>query len=298
MLTKGKGGFWTVLEAVRVIHNKKLVFLFISLFTTLPLSFLFFTLSITTHTLRSHIYHLEALALFTSTLMEARHVWHESRDNAVYLLRIRALFFLICLPLSLAAAVSSVHTTYNFIQGKSVTVNSVVNAVKDNWKRPLVTAIFVYVILFAFSPVPRIIASGFSSPELRFMVMTIGLGFEVYLMGVMGLGMVVSVVEERTGWEAITVGSDLMRGKRLIFGWLLSALFVLVSGFMNGRVEVLLEGPNSEISVWDKTVLICSYGFIVLFSYVVTTVFYCHSRIRHSPEIQNDDDCISLSSSL
>ena len=293
MLGKGKDGFWTVLEAVRVIHNNKLIFLFIALFTTLPLSFLFFTLSITTHTLRSHIYHLEALALFTSTLMEARHVWHESRDNAVYLLRIRALFLLICLPLSLAAAVSSVHTTYNFIQGKLITVNSVVNAVKENWKRPLVTAIFVYVILFVFSPVPRVVASGFSSPELRFMVMVIGLGFEVYLMAVMSLGIVASVVEERTGWEAITVGSDLMRGKRLIFGWLLSGLFVLVSGFMNGRVEVLLDldGPNSEISVWDKTVLICSYGFIVLFSYVVTTVFYCYSRMQN-------DDCISLSSSL
>ncbi|AES63031.1 hypothetical protein MtrunA17_Chr1g0213151 [Medicago truncatula] len=287
MLRKGKDGFWRVLEPVRVIHNNKLVLLFIALFTTLPLSFLLFTLSITTHTLRSHIYHLEALALFTSTLMEARHVWHESRDNAVYLLRIRALFLLICLPLSLAAAVSSVHTTYNFIQGKSVTVNSVVTAVKENWKRPFVTAIFVYVILFVFSSVPRVISSAFTSPELRFIIMAIGFGFEVYLMGVMGLGMVVSVVEERTGLEAITVGSDLMRGKRLIFGWLLSGLFVLVSGFMNGRVEVLLEGTNSEISVWDETILICSYGFIVVFSYVVTTVFYCYSR-------EQQPDCISL----
>jgi hypothetical protein len=292
----------TVFEPLKVLHNNKLVFFFIASFTTLPLSFILFTLSISTNNLRYHIYHLEALARLTSTLMEARHVWHESRDNAVYLLRIRSLFLLLCFPLSLAAAVLSVHTTYSSLQGKTVTVNSAVIAVRENWKRPFVTAIFVYVIMLTFSPVPRIIASVFVSPESRFVVMAIGTVFEIYLMAVMGLGLVVSVVEERFGWDAICVGSGLMRGKRLIFGWLLSGLFVLVSGLINRRMEGFLEGPNSEITVWDKMVLICLYGFTVLFSYVVTTVFYCDSRMRHAvrePEPQDlDDDCVLLSSSL
>ncbi|PNX83598.1 hypothetical protein L195_g001416 [Trifolium pratense] len=291
-------------EPARVVHNNKLVFFFIASFTTFPLSFILFNLSISTHNLRYHIYHLEALARLTSTLMEARHVWHESRDNAVYLLRIRSLFLLICFPLSLAAAVSSVHTTHSTLQGKTVTVNSAVIAVRDNWKRPFVTSIFVYVIMLTFSPVPRVIASVFVSPESRFVIMAIGTVIEVYLMAVMGLGLVVSVVEERFGWDAICVGSGLMKGKRLIFGWLLSGLFVLVSGLINWRMEVFLEGPNSEISVWDKTVLICSYGFTVLLSYVVTTVFYCDSRMRHAvrepqaQDLDDDDDCVLLSSSL
>lgn len=65
--------FWTLVEPVKVIQNNKFVILCITSFTTLPLSFLFITL-ITTHTLSSHIYHLEALTCFTSTLMEACHV--------------------------------------------------------------------------------------------------------------------------------------------------------------------------------------------------------------------------------
>ncbi|KAI5401966.1 uncharacterized protein LOC127096498 [Lathyrus oleraceus] len=299
MLGKSKD-VWVVLEPLRVIHNNKLIFLYIASFTTLPLSFLLFTLSFTTHTLRYHIYHLEALATLTSTLMEARHVWHESRDNAVYLLRVRSLFFLLCFPLSLAAVLSSVHTTISSLQGKTVTVNSTVNAVKDNWKRPLVTAIFVYVVLLMFSPVPRVVASVFVSRESRFVVMAIGAGFEVYLMAVMGLGLVVSVAEERSGWNAITVGSGLMRGKRLVFGWLISVLFVMVSGFINRKMEGLLEGSN--LGVWDKTVLICSYGLTVVFSYVVTTVFYFDSRmpyaVRERETTDQDVECISLSSSL
>ncbi|KAL5066691.1 hypothetical protein RYX36_017578 [Vicia faba] len=295
MLGKAKDGWVVVFEPLRVIHNNKLVFFYIASFTTLPLSFLLLTLSITTHTLRSHVYHLEALASLTSTLMEARHVWHESRDNAVYLLRVRSLFFLLCFPLSLAAVLSSVHTTSSFIHGKTVTVHSTVNAVKDNWKRPCVTAIFVYVIMFTFSPVPRLIASVFVTRESRVVVMVIGAGFEVYLMAVMGLGLVVSVAEERSGWNAISVGSAVMRGKRLVFGWLISVLFVMVSAFINGKME-------ASNSVWDKIILISSYGLTVVFSYVVTTVFYCHSRmpyaVREHQTSDQDVDCISLSTSL
>lgn len=143
------------------------------------------------------------------------------------------------------------------------------------------------------------IASVFVTRESRFVVMAIGAGFEVYLMAVMSLGLVVSVAEERSGWNAISVGSGLMRGKRLVFGWLISVLFVMVSGFINGK----MEGSNSEmISAWDKTVLICSYGLTVVFSYVVTTVFYCDSRmppaVRERETTDQDVDCISLSSSL
>lgn len=123
-------------------------------------------------------------------------------------------------------------------------------------------------------------------------------------MAVLGLGLVVSAAEERLGWEAIRVGSGLMRGRR-VCGWLLSGLLVLASGWINGRVEELLleAGQDSEMGVWDKTVLICSYGLVVLFSYVITTVFYCDARRRHGirePEEEeaHDDDRVSLSSSL
>nr|XP_004497350.2 uncharacterized protein LOC101509400 [Cicer arietinum] len=205
LIVKGKEGWvWVLLEPLRIIHNNKLVFFSIASFTTLPLSFLLFTLSISTYTLHNHIYHVEALARFTSTLMEARHVSHESRDNVVYLFRIRSFFYLLCLPLSLAAVVSSVYTTHTTLQGKTFTLTS---ALKNNWKRPFITVIFVYVILMAFSPVLRVIATLFFSHETRFLIMVIGSVFEVYLMAVMGLGLVVSIVEDRFGWDAICVGS-------------------------------------------------------------------------------------------
>ncbi|KAJ1410298.1 hypothetical protein SESBI_22032 [Sesbania bispinosa] len=287
-------------ESLRVVLNKKLVFIFILCFTTLPLSFLTFTLTFSTNTLRSQIFHLQALARVVTTRVEAGHVLEESRVDAISLIRIRGLFSLLCFPLSLAAAVSSVHATFSAVNGKSAGLISAATAVRDNWKRPFATAVFVYAILFAFAPVPRVLA--FAFPGLRALILPIGSGVEVYLMAVLSLGLVVSVVEERAGLEAIRVGSDLMQGKRLC-GWLLSGLFVLVSGLINRRVEGLLEGPNSEgIDEWDKTVLICSYGLVVLLSYVITTVFYCDNRKRHlirEPEAEEDcENGVSVGSSL
>nr|KYP51409.1 hypothetical protein KK1_026690 [Cajanus cajan] len=78
------------------------------LLTTLPLSTLVISESISTHSLSSQIHHLEALARFAPTRFEARHVWHQSRHDALSLLRTRALFSLPSYLLSLAAALSAV----------------------------------------------------------------------------------------------------------------------------------------------------------------------------------------------
>nr|KYP37420.1 hypothetical protein KK1_041380 [Cajanus cajan] len=143
------------------------------------------------------------------------------------------------------------------------------------WKRPAVTVIFVYIILMAYAPVP-----------------------------LLGLGLVASISEGWAGWEAIRVGSGLMNGRKFS-GWVLAGFFVWVSGFINGKMEVLLE--NNEVGVWDKVVfvLMCWYALMVLLSYVATTVFYCDSRTRLDvkefdvDEVEDDeDDCASSLSSV
>ncbi|KAK7376755.1 hypothetical protein VNO80_02171 [Phaseolus coccineus] len=282
-------------DSLRIIHSNKILFCFILCFTTLPLSFLTFTLAISTHHLRTRVYHLEAVARVASTRVEARHVWHESRDDAVSLLRTRALFTLLSFPLSLAAAVSAIHAAAH---GKPISLRGA------NWKRPAVTVVFVYVLLMAFAPVPRVLAAAtFGSPVwIRVLARIIVSGGEVYLLSVVSLGIVVSVTEDRVGWEAIRVGWGLIRGGR-VCGWVLSGLFVLVSGVINRKVEAILENQNSEIGVWDKTLFMCLYALVVVFSYVVTTVFYCDSRKRHDnnnvkePQDDEIEDCDADSAS-
>lgn len=111
-------------------------------------------------------------------------------------------------------------------------------------------------------------------------------------MAVMSLGLVVSIAEERFGWDAIRVGSGLIVGRR-VSGWVLSGLFVLATGFIARELEKLMNEqdpfgrPSSTVmrvaaGVGDKLGLIALYGVVVLWSYLVTTVFYCDCRRRYS----------------
>jgi len=274
------GGAWwcvsavkMVMDSIKIIACNKLVFLSIMLLTTLPLSTLLISQSISIHSLTQQIHHLKALARFAPTRFEARHVWLQSREDALSLLRIKALFSLPSYLLSVAAALSAVHSTRLALHANATP--SLLSAAL----RLFAPTLFVYAILFAFSPLPRFLAALASSSSARLLLLASGSALEVYLMAVMSVALVVSVAEERFGWDAIRVGSALMEGSRAC-GWALSGLFVLGSSLIGSKVERLLEGEN-WIRVEDKANVIVWYGLLVLWSYVIMTVFYCDCRKRH-----------------
>ncbi|XP_048334280.2 uncharacterized protein LOC125423626 [Ziziphus jujuba] len=279
------------------LRNKRLFFSIFAL-TTFPLSLLLFSLSFSSHHLKSHVYHLESVARLASTHFEARHVWKESRSDAVSLLRIRALFFLPCYALSLLAAVAAVTSTFSACNGKRPSLHAAVSAFKMTWKRPLVTTICVYAILLAYVHVPLMLAAIFGrSPASRFLILLVGSGVEIYLMAVMSMGLVVSITEERYGSDAILVGSGLMAGRR-VCGWVLSGLFVLMSGIIARKVEDAMDGQDSwsvrkiAMEMWNKVGLMGLYGTVVLWSFVVTTVFYCDCRKRHVNRSESDTEMV------
>ncbi|PON46061.1 Transmembrane protein [Trema orientale] len=289
-----------LLDSLRIFLRNKQIFLSIFALTTLPLSALLFSLSLSSHSLKSRIYHLEFLASLAPTRFEARHVWRESREDAASILRAKALFFLPCYALSLVAAVASVSSVTLALNGKRPTLRSAVAAVKLTWKRPLVTSILVHALLLAYVLAQRTLSAVFPSSAPRLLILIVGSGLEIYLMAVMSLGLVVSIAEERFGWEAIRAGSGLMGGRR-VSGWVLSGMFVLLTGYIARELEKVMNGqdpfgrPSSTVvrvaaGVGDKLGLIGLYGAVVLWGYVVTAVFYCDCRRRHGGnkgEIEN-----------
>lgn len=110
-------------------------------------------------------------------------------------------------------------------------------------------------------------------------------------MAVLGMGLVVSILEERFGWDAIFIGSDLMEGKR-VCGWVLSGLMGLVTGLIGWKMEGLkMDGEDSAketrwkavmlLKGWETLGLAVVYGVVMVWGYVVTTVFYCECRKQH-----------------
>lgn len=288
-----------VLDSLLIFLRNKRLFLAIFVLATFPLSVLLFTLSLSTHHLKSHVYRLESIARLASTRFEARHVWKESRGDAVSLLRIRAAFFLPCYALSLLAAVSAVASASLACGGKRPTLRAALSAVKPAWKRAAVTTICAYAILLAYGPVPPTLAAISGSPAARLAILLVGSGLEVYLMAVMSLALVASILEERFGWDAIRVGSGLLAGRRLT-GWVLSGSFLLASGIIAGKAEEPMDDQDSwtarkvSMGVWDRLGLMGLYGAVVLWSYVVTTVFYCDCRRRHVTRSDSENEMVTV----
>ncbi|KAF3452852.1 hypothetical protein FNV43_RR03285 [Rhamnella rubrinervis] len=288
------------LDSLVIFLRNKRLFLSIFILATFPLSILLFSLSLSSHHLKSHVYHLESVARLASTRFEARHVWKESRSDAVSTLRIKALFFLPCYALSLLAAATAVSSTSLACNGKSPSLRTALSAVKLSWKRAVVTTICIYAILLAYGIVPRTLAAISGTPASKFLILLVGSGLEIYLMAVMSLALVISIVEERIGWEAIRVGSGLMAGSR-VSGWVLSGTFVLASGIIARHVEEAMDDQDSwtvmkvAMGVWDRVGLMGLYGMLVLWSYVVTTVFYCDCRRRHVTRTsQSENEMVSV----
>ncbi|KAM7472850.1 hypothetical protein LguiA_011033 [Lonicera macranthoides] len=128
--------------------------------------------------------------------------------------------------------------------GRRPAVNAVASIVRLTWPRPLVTTIFVYIFILLYTQVSRTLVGHVSDPSLRIGVLVIGLCVEVQLMTVTSMGLVVSMNEDRFGLDAIRIGSDLMKGSR-VCGWVLSGLFIIVSGAIGWKVEQSMDGGRS-----------------------------------------------------
>jgi len=282
-----------IFQPLQIFFINKQIFIFIFALLALPLSLLFFSRSLAFHPVQSQILHLEFIAALSPTRFEARHVWKESRETAIALLHCNFLYFVPSFTLSLLAAVSSVVSAESGYHRNPIGVKSALNAVKSTWRRTLVTSIFVYVILFCYSSVPRTLWSltGGGVFGSGFVIWVVGSAVEIYLMVVLGMSLVVSVLEERFGWDAIFIGSDLMEGKR-VCGWVLSGLMGLVTGLIGWKMEGLKMDSEDLakktrwtavmlLKGWEAVGLAVLYGAVMVWGYVVATVFYCECRKQH-----------------
>lgn len=289
--------------SLKIFLRNKLLFLSIFALTTLPLSFLLVSLSLFSLPVKSNVHKLEAIALLSSTRFEARHIWQEARADAIFLLRVKALFSLPSYFLSLLAAITAVKSTASACRASRPTLLSAFTAVKLTWKRPFVTTLLIYAASLLYAPIPILLAYLTNSPRSEFLVKAVASVVEIYLMAILSLALVVSIVEEKVGWEAVRVASGLMAGRRLS-GWVLTGMFVLVSGAIAGYLGEMIDDQDPSLDsstsspmrvatgVKDTLGLIMLYGLAMLWSYMVTTVFYCECRKRHV--VRDEDESITV----
>ncbi|KAK8579280.1 hypothetical protein V6N12_069608 [Hibiscus sabdariffa] len=266
--------------SLRIFFQNKRFFISILLFLALPLSFLLLSLSLSSRPLKRHIFHLESVALLTSTSFESRHLLKESRDESISLLRLKLLYFFPSFLFSLLSFISAVHVA-SLSPPHRPSFLSTAAAIGLSWKRVVVTSLCSYSLFLLYVQLPQLFAAALQSyPRVSLPIMVVGSGIEVYLMGVLGLGLVVSALEEKFGWEAIRIGSILMAGRRFCW-WFVTCMLVGMSGWIGNRFEKLTDGEDYAKSGvwrvfvgWETAGLLWFYGMLVIWSCIVTTIFY------------------------
>lgn len=301
--------FRVLFQSTAILFRHRLHFLGIYASTALPLSLLLFSLAVSAHPIETRVNSLESLARLSPTRFESRQVLKESRSYALSALRLRAAYFLPCLIFSVAALASSAYSASAAVSGRRPVLSSAAAAVRERWLHALVTSICVYASMWGFLSVTGTLRALLAdSPGPRFVVFLVGSAFEVYLMAVLGVAMVVSVLEERAGFDTIRVGSALMQGRRWA-GFVLSVVFVLLTGSIWRVLEGSMDGQDWTSLVgmvrWMAGIgrrawLVPLYGLLVLWSYVVLTVFYCDCRRRnaHVSRGREEESEIALVNSL
>ncbi|KAE8691854.1 Detected protein of unknown function [Hibiscus syriacus] len=266
--------------SLRIFFRNKHIFLSIFIFLALPLSFLIFSLSFTSRPLKRHILHLESAALLTATNFESGHLLNESREESISLLRLKLLYSFPSSVFSLLSFISAVHVA-SVSAPQRPSFLSTASAIRLAWKRVVVTSICSYSLFFLYIQLPRLFATALRDyPRVSLAILVVGSGLEVYLMGVLGLGLVVSALEEKFGWEAICIGSVLMAGRKFCW-WLVTCMLVGVSGWIGNRFENLTDGEDyvksgvwTVFMGWKTAALFWFYAVLVIWSCIVTTIFY------------------------
>ncbi|KAL2940225.1 Protein RecA [Bienertia sinuspersici] len=233
------------LDSLKIIflENPNFFFTIFSLIT-FPLSILLTSLSIssTPRFLKSHIARLEWLSHVVPIWIEASNIQDEERADSRRLFRIRLLHGVPILALSLFAAVSIVVAAYAALRKKKkCSLRAVVGVVKGRWVPPLLTCMVNFILWVVWAHLDPVVDT--YAVKYGYLTAVVQVVVEVYMMAVIGVGLVVSVIESRVGLDAIRVGSGLMQGRR-VCGWVLSGLILLVSGFIGRQMVGVMNGQD------------------------------------------------------
>ncbi|KAM3359075.1 hypothetical protein P3S68_022008 [Capsicum galapagoense] len=217
------------------------------------------------------------------------------------------------LVLSKAAIVYSVDCTYS---RKNFDLRKFCIIVTKVWKRIVVTYLWVCMVitgcLTLFIVLLVSVSSAFSvmgfPPDLiLYPAMIVGIIFSMILANAMiicNIAIVISVLEEDSGPEALLRSSSLIKGQTqvglLIFlGSTIGMTFV--EGLFEHRVKILSYGDGSS-RIWEGPLLVIMYSFVMLIDSMMSTVFYFSCK-SYRMETSNEEtlpvlEALTISSAL
>jgi hypothetical protein len=194
-------------------------------------------------------------------------------------------FYMTLLLMSKAAAIYSVDCTYckQIFDASKFFV-----AIKQIWKRIFCTYLFVCTLIVGFLTLFLVLlvalsgllfALGVSLDLIVCSAVVLGLAFSVIFVNAIivgNLAVVISVLEDVSGLQALLRSSQLIKGQTqvgimIFLGTTVGMAFV--KGLFDHRVKKLSYGDGSS-RIWEGPLLVLMYSFVALVDSMMNAVFY------------------------
>ncbi|KAK9715541.1 hypothetical protein RND81_06G171800 [Saponaria officinalis] len=281
------------IKLIFINHPKLFFYIYISAALPLSLSVASLSLSAVPRLLKLHIRRLEFLYQVVDIWVEAANVKETCELDLKQLYRYKLLHFIPVFIFSLFNLVAVVTAVASPAKKRSRPgFRALVSGLKARWAGPAVTCVVTAAFWVFWALVTA--AVGDSSAAVKVLMTVI----EIYVMAVFSVAGVVSVAEERAGVDAIRAGSGLMKGRRAV-GWVLSGLILLTTSCIGREIVGVMDGQDligkkltAEMRVGYMIGLMMLLGWVIMWSYVVITVYYCDCRKRHGVIRQDDVELV------
>ncbi|XVF47743.1 hypothetical protein PTKIN_Ptkin03bG0135400 [Pterospermum kingtungense] len=203
------------------------------------------------------------------------------------------IFLLITAMASLFFAVSTTYASALIHCGKMISIKDLVSTTIRSLKKPLVTIFYITLFVFGYLflclitvlPLALILGGGQVTSSVSGIVLKIlATVFYTYLSVVWDLALVVSVLEDKFGIEALGKAAQIVKGMKLQ-GFILNLLLTILSLILSKCLSI--NSKQSEaIRIFIAVLIVSSIGMVRMFGYIAFTVLYYRCKKTHGEEVE------------
>ncbi|XP_050374568.1 uncharacterized protein LOC126792124 [Argentina anserina] len=206
---------------------------------------------------------------------------------------LEAIFILAFSFTSLIFAIPSILASGVTYCGKNVSVKEVLPRVVKLFKRPFVTWFYImllhlgYCVFLTAFMVPLVVFSShmFTLSSFSIIVLIVAVIFQAYLAVVWNLALIISVLEEKWGIDALGRAGQLIRGS-MVRGFGLNILFGAFSVAVVYGLKKISDTAFSGSEIVIPLLILNSMSLIRMFSLMAYTVLYYDCKETHGEELE------------
>ncbi|KAK9130233.1 hypothetical protein Sjap_010720 [Stephania japonica] len=224
---------------------------------------------------------------------------HPKIREVVILFGLELGFFLIFCVIALFGISITVHYAIETHMRRLISVEELLMRTKTTWKRLVITfssivlITIVYISLLLPLVVPMVTISSFNAMTRRIRLITVfsAVVFYLYFAVVSTLAIIVSIVEDCHGLEALEWARQLIRGqKAYVFILMLFLLLVYAPISLLFLLHLTDDDPSSILRHAVGSFVAALFCISQMFVHVVFTVFYYECRKSHGEKVEIESE--------